>query len=107
MCYAVALTIVMGLKGGLGLNQPGKLTAALMHLGLFITMTTATLGNADMQRVKMIAAIGEPEWRALDEKGHVRELPMKIELKRFIMETYDDGKPKRFASEIEYVKRKR
>lgn len=136
MCYAVALTIVMGLtrqeehgrwidnmlsfwpfvltyvymalivglvvqKGGLRLKSPGKLTAALMHLGLFITMTTATLGNADMQRVKMIAAIGEPEWRALDEKGHVRELPMKIELKRFIMETYDDGSPKRFASEIE------
>ena len=50
MVYAVGLTIIMGLtrqqKGG------------------FIALTTATLGNADMQRVRMITAIGEPEWRA-------------------------------------------
>ena len=36
----------------------------LNHLGLFVALTTATLGNADMQRVKMITTIGEPEWRA-------------------------------------------
>ena len=28
---------------------------------------------------------------------------MTIELKRFIMETYDDGSPKRFASEIQVL----
>ena len=72
----------------------------LNHLGLFIALTTATLGNADMQRVKMITAIGEPEWRALTADGTVREMPIAIELKRFIMDTYDDGSPKRFASEI-------
>ena len=32
----------------------------LNHLGLFIVMVTATLGNADMQRMKMITAKGEP-----------------------------------------------
>ena len=75
----------------------------LNHLGLFIAITTATLGNADMQRLKMITAIGEPEWRALGDGGAVKELPLAIELKRFIMEEYDDGTPKRFASEVQIL----
>ena len=75
----------------------------LNHLGLFLAMTTATLGNADMQRLKMITAIGEPEWRALTQQGTVREMPLAIELKRFVMETYDDGSPKRFASEVQIL----
>lgn len=75
----------------------------LNHLGLFLAMTTATLGNADMQRLRMITGVGEPEWRALTEQGVVRELPLAIELKKFIMETYDDGSPKRFASEIQIL----
>ncbi len=75
----------------------------LNHLGLFLALTTATLGNADMQRLKMITAIGEPEWRALDANGAVKEMPLAIELKRFIMETYDNGSPKRFASEIQIL----
>ncbi len=72
----------------------------LFHLGLFITMTTATLGNADMQRLKMYAAVGEPEWRALSQQKEVVELPLAIQLQQFMMEVYDDGSPKRFASDI-------
>ena len=72
----------------------------LSHLGLFLAMTTATLGNADMQRLKMVTTIGEREWRAVTPYGTIQEMPMTIELKQFIMETYDDGSPKRFASEI-------
>ena len=86
----------------------------LNHLGLFLALTTATLGNADMQRVKMICGVGEPEWRALTQEGAVKEMPIAIELKRFIMETYDErprvgeqslgiGSPKRFASEIQIL----
>ena len=75
----------------------------LNHLGLFLALTTATLGNADMQRLKMITAVGGPEWRALDANGAVKEMPLAIELKRFIMETYDNGSPKRFASEIQIL----
>ena len=75
----------------------------LNHLGLFVALTTATLGNADMQRVKMIITVGEPEWRALTQQGVVKEMPIAIELKKFIMETYDDGSPKRFASEIQIL----
>ena len=75
----------------------------LNHLGLFIALTTATLGNADMQRVKMICGVGQPEWRAFDKDGAVKEMPIAIELKKFIMETYDNGSPKRFASEIQIL----
>ena len=79
------------------------LTFLLNHLGLFLALTAATLGNADMQRLKMITAVGEPEWRALDANGVVKEMPLAIELKKFIMETYDNGSPKRFASEIQIL----
>ena len=75
----------------------------LNHLGLFLALTTATLGNADMQRVKMITTIGEPEWRALTAEGSIKEMPLAIELKKFIMETYDNGSPKRFASDIQIL----
>jgi cytochrome c biogenesis protein ResB len=66
-------------------------------------MTTATLGNADMQRLKMITVKGEPEWRALTSQQHIVEMPIAIELKEFIMETYDDGSPRRFASDIQIL----
>ena len=66
-------------------------------------MTTATLGNADMQRLKMITVKGEPEWRALTSQQQIVEMPIAIELKEFIMETYDDGSPRRFASDIQIL----
>ena len=72
----------------------------LSHLGLFLAMTTATLGNADMQRLKMMTVKGEPEWRALTSQQQIVEMPFAIELKEFIMETYDNGSPRRFASDI-------
>jgi hypothetical protein len=79
------------------------LSFLLNHLGLFLAMTTATLGNADMQRLKMITVKGEPEWRALTSEQQIVEMPIAIELKEFIMETYDDGSPKRFASDIQIL----
>ena len=75
----------------------------LNHLGLFLALTMATLGSADIQRVKMICRVGEPEWRALTQGQTIKEMPIAIELKKFIMETYDDGKPKRYASEIQIL----
>ena len=75
----------------------------LNHLGLFLALTTATLGCADMQRVKMICGVGEPEWRVLEQGGAIKEMPIAIELKKFTMETYDNGSPKRYASEIQIL----
>ena len=79
------------------------LTSILSHLGLFLAMTTATLGNADMQRLKMITVKGEPEWRALTSQQQIVQMPFAIELKEFVMETYDDGMPRRFASDIQIL----
>ena len=100
----VYMAVIVGL---VVMKQPllrwnaSRVVAMLFHLGLFIAMTTATLGNADMQRLKMVTETGQTEWRAYDPQGRIVELPLTIELKQFIMETYDDGSPKRFASEIQ------
>ena len=72
----------------------------ILHLGLFIALTAATLGSANMQRLKMIASVGMAESRAFTSEKIVKELPFSIELQRFILEKYDNGMPKRFASEI-------
>lgn len=86
----------------------------LNHAGLFLALTTATLGNADMKRLQMwttnnpemanmlsgTEAFNRYERFALDEQSRKVELPLAIELKRFIMETYDDGSPKRYASDV-------
>ena len=72
----------------------------LSHFGLFLAMIAATLGNADMQRLKMVTVKGVPEFRAIDQQSMIVQMPFSIELKDFIMETYDDGKPRRFASEV-------
>ena len=79
--------------------------STLFHLGLFVTMTTATLGNADMQRVKMVVSVGQQEWRAMTAEGAVRQLPLTIELRRFLLEQYADGSPKRYASELTVITR--
>jgi Cytochrome c biogenesis factor len=85
------------------INLKRDIPFLLNHMGLFLALTMATLGNADMQRVKMICSVGEPEWRALAKDGAIKEMPIAIELKKFIMETYDNGAPKRYASEIQIL----
>ena len=90
----------------------------LNHCGLLIALVTATLGNADMQRLKMITVAGMPEWRATDDRGEVHELPIAIQLQRFILEEYPaemepslaadtvmmmQRTPKRFASDIQIL----
>lgn len=65
-----------------------SLPVFVSHLGLFIALTCATLGSADMQRVKMYCEKNKPEWRGLDSYQNVHELPLAIELKRFTIEEY-------------------
>ena len=131
LTYAVVLTIIMGMTKqktdgtwlnsmltfwpfvliyvymavilGMVILRRRDIPFLLNHFGLFLAMTTATLGNADMQQLKMITVVGEPEWRALTQEGTIREMPLTVELRRFIMETYEDGSPKRFASEIQIL----
>ena len=72
----------------------------LNHLGVVVAIVAATLGNADIQNLELTAFTGEPEWRAVDEAGMVHEPGLAIELHKFTMEQYEDGTPKRFASDI-------
>lgn len=81
---SLALTI---LRAGFPL-QWSKISFWLNHAGLFIALVGATLGNADMQRLKMTTRIGSAEWRAADEKGTVHELPLAIELQEFTIDEY-------------------
>ena len=105
----VFIAIILGL---ITLRRLSKLTHhitlrdvsfLLNHLGLFMAMVCATLGNADIQRLKLTAIVDEPEWRAIDQEQRIVELPFTIQLDKFIMETYDDGSPRRFASDIQLI----
>jgi len=61
----------------------------LNHIGLFIALVAATLGNADMQRLRMTTSLGNAEWRAQDETTQqIIELPLAIELKNFTIDEY-------------------
>lgn len=59
----------------------------LSHVGLFLVIVTATLGSADMERVKLTATTDMPEWRATHEQGFV-ELPLAIQLEKFTIDEY-------------------
>ena len=63
-------------------------SAVSVGIGLFIALIAATLGNADMQRLKMTTRMGNAEWRATDDKGQLTELPLAIELKDFTIDEY-------------------
>ncbi|MCD8081316.1 MAG: cytochrome c biogenesis protein ResB [Bacteroides sp.] len=58
------------------------------HLGLFIALTAAVLGSADMQRMEMTTVVGKPEWRAFDKQRQLHELDFAIELHHFTIEEY-------------------
>lgn len=60
----------------------------LNHLGLFLALSGAILGSADMQRLKMTTRIGKAEWRAFNDRQEMRELPIAIELNEFSIDEY-------------------
>lgn len=62
----------------------------LNHAGLFIAITGAVLGSADMERLELTASIGSenPEWRARDKQGRIKELPLAIQLNEFTIDEY-------------------
>lgn len=54
-----------------------EVPSLLSHIGLFIAIVAATLGSADMERVKLKATTDMPEWRATHDQGFM-ELPLAI-----------------------------
>ncbi len=72
----------------------------LNHCGVALAVIAATFGAPDKQDLLLRAYESIPEWRAVDQNRSLQELDFSITLHKFIMETYPDGSPKRFASEI-------
>jgi hypothetical protein len=60
----------------------------LNHIGLWVVLTAAGLGAADVQRLVMHVREGETEWRVYGPGGTVLELPLAVTLKDFAMEEY-------------------
>ena len=73
----------------------------LNHAGLFIALVAGTLGNADMQSLRMVVQEGKTEWRAVDDRHLLHELPIAIELHDFSLEYHEDSTmPKSFSSDV-------
>ena len=64
-----------------------EVPSMLSHIGLFTALVSATLGSADMERVKLKATTDMPEWRATHEQGFT-ELPLAIQLEKFTIDEY-------------------
>lgn len=64
-----------------------EVPSLLSHIGLFIAIVAATLGSADMERVKLKATTDMPEWRATHDLGFM-ELPLAIQLEKFTIDEY-------------------
>lgn len=66
-----------------------RMPSLVSHLGLLISLLTATLGSADMQRLTMTVNKEAPEWRAVDSStGAMKELNVAIQLKDFTIDEY-------------------
>lgn len=97
------MALILGLVTAKRLGRKPRLADVafvLNHAGLALAIVATTLGAPDMRRLKMIATLDAPESRAMDEQRRIVTLPISVELKRFIMETYADGSPRRFASDL-------
>lgn len=82
------LVLLVGMVCMTRLMQPSvrNIPFLLNHLGIFIALVAGTLGNADMQRLIMTVQEGKTEWRAVDGRHNVHQLPIAIELHDFSIE---------------------
>lgn len=60
----------------------------LNHFGLILALLGGVLGSADMERLNMSVSEGEVEWRAFNQSGEIKELPLAIQLDTFQIEEY-------------------
>ncbi len=68
--------------------QQKNITFLLNHFGLWLTLFAGVLGQGDLTRLTMTLKENQPEWRATDAEGHVVELPLALELKKFSIDIY-------------------
>ncbi|MDO4190633.1 MAG: cytochrome c biogenesis protein ResB [Bacteroidales bacterium] len=84
----VWLTTIAGLSCIKLIAERRSLGAILCHAGFFLAVTCATLGSADMQKLRMQISSDSPEWRALDDAGNIHELDIALELNHFTIDEY-------------------
>ena len=72
----------------------------LNHLGLFLALICGALGAPDVQQLQMTVFDDAPQQRAMDKEGYGYEWDLSVELHRFTVDYYEDGMPRRFASDI-------
>ena len=65
-----------------------------------MTLVCATLGSADKRDLEMTLHEGETVSTASTEEGTSYETGLSVRLDDFTMETYPNGMPKRFASDV-------
>ncbi len=99
----LAMTMVLGLVviKHLFAFSIRKIPFLCNHLGLFVILVAASMGSADLQRLRMTAYVNLPERQAVDKYGRVHELPFALELKDFSIDRHQtDGSPRNFVSQI-------
>jgi hypothetical protein len=60
----------------------------LNHVGLFIILTTASIGSSDLLRLKMHIKQGESTNIAFPDERHQAQMPFELHLKSFTIEEY-------------------
>ena len=82
MMFVLGITCLKRLK-------PFSFSFLLNHCGLFLALLAGTLGNADMQKLRMEVRVGKPEWRAVDETDNsIKSLEVAVELHSFTIDEY-------------------
>ncbi len=96
---SVALRQLMSWRSGI----KGRWGALFSHIGLFVALLCGTLGNADMQKLRMAVQEGGREQLAYDMQNRYQKLDFAVQLNDFSIEMYPaelGGGPKRYASDI-------
>lgn len=84
----MALILALTLLKRLSRPSLRDIPFVLNHLGLLVVVVCGTLGSADMQRLRLTAGMEFPEWRAVNDRGQMRELPIAVQLEQFKIEEY-------------------
>lgn len=99
---AVSLRQLLALRSLRG-GKKGRWAALFSHTGLFMALVCGTLGNADIQKLRVAVPEGSREQLAYDAQNRPHKLDFAIRLNDFTIEMYPaelGGGPKRYASDV-------
>ena len=99
---AVSVRQLLALRSWRG-GRKGRWGALFSHVGLFMALVCGTLGNADIQKLRVAIPEGGREQLAYDVQNRPHKLDFAIRLNDFSIEMYPaelGGGPKRYASDV-------